>query len=692
MAADVAIGLRPLLAWLPSFPGKSWYHALSTAAAAMLAFYVSCALELDSPGSAAVTVLIVSSPLPGMVLSKGIWRLVGTAVGVLVSILLIACFAQSPAAFIVALAIWLGLCTYVSSLLRHFRAYAAVLAGYTISLVALPAADNPDQIFYLATGRIAVVTVGILCTALIKSLLVLQVGHRRLRPALEGALAATAEFAAQALDLEPGLPQRRRAVADRLIALDPLVLAAANESAETAQQAPAVRLFVSVLVNIVTLASSVRDALASLPPDGAVALAITPLRDMVRDLLRTLCGTAVFLSPATVQSLAAAREAAAALSVQLTVATAPETLDLLALAARLEDILEQLAFARDHLIGIEQGRTGRRITPVSYHRDSHAATINGLRAAIATMLAGAFWIATAWSAGSQMLAALLPVCALLGSTEHPEKASLAFTRGIALAAVCAFVCQFFLLARVDGFPLLVLMVAPFLVVACLYTTIPKHAGSATAFLIFFTTFTNLRNPMTYDIAAALNTDIAFILGSLCGVLVFRTFWPADPVRSARRLVAEVLRDLRDLAGPRRPPTLTMWETTMHDRLSRLSTRLAASPDRAAVVEGGMAAIHIGRDMMRAHRRLDGLSLPADPARSVDAAWRALRGLVAAPDMAAQAAKTAALRLLDAAGTETGDAERTGLLRAAGAFHEIELLLVRHRAFFTGSLPSEPEPA
>ena len=295
--------------WLPSFPAKAWYHAISTLVAAMLALYVSFALELDSPGSSVVTVLIVSSPLPGMVLSKGIWRIIGTLVGVIISIVLISCFAQSPPAFILSLAIWLGLCTYVSSLLRYFRAYAAVLAGYTISLVALPAADNPDLIFDLATGRIAVVTVGILCTALVKSLIVLNVGERRLKPALEGALAATAEFAAQALDLEPGLPQRRKAVADRLAALDPLILAAANESAATAQQAPAVRLYVSILINIVTLASSVRDALSTLPPDGPVAAAITPLRDMVRDLLRSLCGTSAFLSPATTRALAAARHA-----------------------------------------------------------------------------------------------------------------------------------------------------------------------------------------------------------------------------------------------------------------------------------------------------------------------------------------------------------------------------------------------
>jgi len=690
MTTDTALpARRPLL---PRFPAKARYHALSTLAAAMLALYVSFALELDSPGSSVVTVLIVSSPLPGMVLSKGIWRLIGTLVGLVISVVLIARFAQSPPAFLLSLAIWLGLCTYVSSLLRYFRAYAAVLAGYTISLVALPAVDNPDLIFDLATGRIAVVTVGILCTALVKSLLVLDVGERRLKPALEGALAATAEFAAQALDLEPGLPQRRKAVADRLAALDPLILAAANESAETAQQAPAVRLFVSILINLVTLASSVRDALATLPTEGAVAAAITPLRDMVRDLLRTLCGTAVFLSPATGDALIAARRATAGLSGNLALTIAPEMLDVLALAARLEDIVEQLQFARSHLIGIVQGRTGRGVTPVSYHRDKHAALINGLRAGIATLLAGAFWIVTAWPAGTQMLAAVLPVCALLGTSDYPEKAAAAFTRGIALGGVLALVCEFLLLAQVDGFPLLVVAFGPFIVAGCLYATLPKHAGSATAFLIFFTTFVGFRNPMQYDVAATLNTIFAFFLGSLCAFFVFRNLWPSNQLRAARRLITEVRRDLRDLAVRSPPASLTMWETTMHDRLSRLSTRLAGSPERASVVEGGMAAIHIGREMTRAKLMLGSLTLSVGTARSVDMAWRTLSGLTVAPDEAAQATKTAALRLLAESEQEPTPDERTGLMRAAAAHYEISLLLARHRAFFGGELPMPKEAA
>jgi uncharacterized membrane protein YccC len=688
MSAEAVAGTLPRL--LPYFPAKAWRHALTTFAAAMLALYVSFALELENPGSSVVTVLIVSSPLPGMVLSKGIWRMVGTLVGMLISIVLIARYAQAPDAFIIALGIWLGLCTYVSSLLRHFRAYAAVLAGYTISLVALPAVDNPDSIFDLATTRIAVVAVGILCTALVKSLLVLEVGERRLKPAIEGALTATTGFAAEALDLEPGLPERRRATAERLTQLDPMILAAANESALTAQQAPALRLLVSILLNLVTLASSVRDALATLPADGTVAHAITPLRDRVSDLLRSLSSTEVLLSPATAEALGAARQAAIDLPAGLGLATAPEKLDILALGARLEDMLEQLQLARDHLRYILAGRTGRSVTPVSYHRDQRAAVINGLRAAIATMAAGAFWIVSAWPSGTQMLAALGPVTTLLGASDSPEKASISFTHGMALAGICAVICDYLLLASIDGFPLLAVTLAPFIITACLYSTRPEHASSSTAFLVFFPTFLSLRNPMAYDLTATLNTVFAFVFGSLCGALAFSTLWPSNPIRAARRLAGQMRRDVRDLASKGPPEPQVKWETIMHDRLARLGARLSTSPERAAVVEGGMAAIHVGREIIRAHRMLAGLVLPPDAARSVEAARRALHGLAVAPDVAAQAATTAALRLLAASDEATVEPARTDLLRAAAAHHDMALLLTRHRDFFIGALPTAKE--
>ncbi|MEI9984959.1 MAG: FUSC family protein [Aliidongia sp.] len=265
------------------------------------------------------TVLIVSSPLPGLVLSKGIWRLIGTTIGTIMSVALIAIAAQAPALFLIWLAAWVGICTFVASYLRYFRAYAAVLAGYTLSIVALPAADHPDQIFELATSRLATVTIGVLSVALVKSVFSFGIGVVRIRPVLRSALLETAQFAADALDLAPDMLVRRRALADKLNALDPLVHAAASESAVTALQAPAIRLLIIILLKIATLAAGMYEQLATAEATGSLPLPLAKARNAVRDLHREMAEATRLLAPEAAERIAATQALLAAMSHELAI-------------------------------------------------------------------------------------------------------------------------------------------------------------------------------------------------------------------------------------------------------------------------------------------------------------------------------------------------------------------------------------
>jgi len=704
MSLDAAV-TAPARFWAPPiFPAATWYFALSTAAAAVLALYAAFVLQLDSPGSAMTTVLIVASPLHGMVLSKSLWRIIGTVIGLIMSIVLIAAADQAPWLFILWLGLWLGLCTFVSSYLRYFRAYAAVLAGYTVSLVALPAVEQPDQIFALATSRLAVVMIGILSLALVKSVFAFGIGRVRLRPALRGALLATGQFATRALELMPDLAQQRRVLAERLNALDPLVHAAANESAETALQAPSVRLFVMILFNITTLVAGMHDTLAAIEAAGALPAPLAAARAAVRDLVRALADADLLIGPAgaglveTVRQLLA--EKSAELAAELAAERNPAALQNLALAIRFEDIAEEIARARDTLIDIERGRSGRQVTPITYHRDTTQAVINASRGALATFAGGAFWIFSAWPSGSSMLSLLMVVSVLLGTADRPDLAALGFLRGILLAGLVAFACVFFVLTRIEGFPLLALTLAVVVTSAALISTLPKHTGSATAFLIFFSTFLGLGNPMPYAPIATLNFIGAAVVGAMVAVVAFRILWPANPERVVRRIMRSIVEDLGGLARRRDVPALTVWESRMVDRVARLGTRLAQSPRRPAVVEGGLAALQIGRELMRARRMLAPLHLPPALEASIERAREADHHMAASPERAAAATAQAVQDLLaaaTAAPSETGSTqvpadEAGALLRIAASLHAVSELLSRHRSFFQLTVLDETEAA
>lgn len=145
--------------------------ALKTLLGGGLALWLALRWGLEQPAWALMTAFIVAQPLSGMVVQKGLARLLGTLVGTVMSVLFIGLFAQTPWLFLLALALWLALCTACSTLLRSAWAYAFVLAGYTVAIIALPAVDHPLLVFDQAVARCTEICLGIVCATLTSALL-----------------------------------------------------------------------------------------------------------------------------------------------------------------------------------------------------------------------------------------------------------------------------------------------------------------------------------------------------------------------------------------------------------------------------------------------------------------------------------------------------------------------------------------
>lgn len=155
-------------------PGTSWSgiaFALRTTAASLIALYIAFLINLDSPKWAAMTVWIVAQANRGMTVSKARYRVLGTFAGTGMAVTLTALFAQAPELLLGALAVWVGLCTGVATALRNFRAYGAVLAGYTAAIITLDAAAAPSQIFDIAEARLIYILLGIGVEAVLSAIL-----------------------------------------------------------------------------------------------------------------------------------------------------------------------------------------------------------------------------------------------------------------------------------------------------------------------------------------------------------------------------------------------------------------------------------------------------------------------------------------------------------------------------------------
>src|SRR4029077_20179054 len=130
--------------WLDHQTVVGLAFAVKTFVASLLALYIAFWAGLDGPHWAFLIVFVVSQPDSGLVLAKSFYRILGTIAGVLVTIALVFGLAQYGELFIAAVAVWICFCNLAACAKRNFASYGFQLAGYTVAIIGIPAALNPN--------------------------------------------------------------------------------------------------------------------------------------------------------------------------------------------------------------------------------------------------------------------------------------------------------------------------------------------------------------------------------------------------------------------------------------------------------------------------------------------------------------------------------------------------------------------
>lgn len=451
--------------------GRDWYAALPlpwrtdslgyvlrSIGAAALALGLGLYLQLDSPFSAASTVLLLINPVQGAVVGKGWWRAVGTLVGTLAAFVLTALFAQKMLLFVVALGFWLGLCVGVMSLVRHFYATAAVVAGYTVCLALGPAMVEPEAAFEHIVTRASAVIVGVCCLSLVTVLFSRRTVSGRVRQRLvslcAAMLALVAARHAGAADGE--LERRRRTLAGEVYAVDDLLGVGRAESRVLSAALPAIR------GGLAALFSTLMEFRFAGETHWARRLAECELALPMADDLRLLGGQLErgeldFAGAA--RRLASLRGRLAAIRRGLPTDQADACREGLFME-RLDEQLDDLQAALRGFARLD-GRARADVRPAAFHRHYREALRNGARAWLAMLVGGALWFLSGWDQGPTLLAVLGPYCTLLAASPFPAEGTRNFIRGTLYAIPAALLCKFLLLPLINGLPLLLLCLAFF---------------------------------------------------------------------------------------------------------------------------------------------------------------------------------------------------------------------------------------
>ena len=182
------IGVRPII------------FSVNCYIATILTMFIAFSLDLKSPGWAMTTVYLTSQPLSGAMRAKAVYRVIGTFVGAAAMVAIVPNLVNAPELTTLAIMLWVALCVFVSLLDRTPRSYMFVLSGYTAALIGFPSVLAPDTVFDTAVSRVEEITLGVVCAAIVHSLIFPKSVFSAFEQKLRSAMARHAPLARRWLD------------------------------------------------------------------------------------------------------------------------------------------------------------------------------------------------------------------------------------------------------------------------------------------------------------------------------------------------------------------------------------------------------------------------------------------------------------------------------------------------------------
>ncbi|HEX3522482.1 MAG TPA: FUSC family protein [Stellaceae bacterium] len=134
-----------------------------------------------------------------------------------------------------------GLCVYAAGLLDGNRAYAAVLSGYTVALIAIQQLDTPQHVFASGVARGAAIAVGIVALAVVNDLLAAPDSHPQLALQLAALHRRVRDYAKAVIRDEATDPATAAGLLRDIAALRAEVASLATESASGSIRSAAAR-------------------------------------------------------------------------------------------------------------------------------------------------------------------------------------------------------------------------------------------------------------------------------------------------------------------------------------------------------------------------------------------------------------------------------------------------------------------
>jgi uncharacterized membrane protein YccC len=588
---------------MDAFNARNLGFATKTSAAAIAAILLALWFDLPNPGWAGMTVFLTSQQLgaaTGAVVSRAVYRSLGTLLGVAGMLIVIPAFIAAPELLIAGIAGWVALCLYVSLLDRSPRSYVFLLAGYTLPLVGMPLANNPSGLFDLSQWRAEEIALGATLSMAVHSVF----APSSVRPLLTAkARAVVAEarcWILQGLGPQPTDEAERRArerLGADLAELSTLAIHLRFEPGITQQDIATVSALEEQLLALLPLLAGVEERLSSIRVvDERLAAQVDAHLEAVRlHLETTLTRANAAEVSASGKSLVDAAQPELTCGQLLTIGAMDrlgELLDAWSECLTLSSHLEDPSLVPDDVIRrLPVGAHARTL-----HIDRKLAASSGFAAALAVGVAGALCWALGWDQGGPSIGLAAMCSSMFAYLDDPRPVLKVTVLAIVLAAPAAALYVFAVFPALDGHVGLALALAPFFFMSALYMATPKLGLPAFGLVLNAISLMSIQPVQNGDFMSFTASSIGLVLGATIALVVTSLVRVISVETSVRRILRASWSDLAALAEDRGSLSRTAWTSRMMDRVGLLLPRLAGT---SAVLRA------------RAERALDDLRLGAN---------------------------------------------------------------------------------
>ncbi|WP_110948816.1 FUSC family protein [Pseudomonas bohemica] len=521
----------------------AWLFAIKTCIAALITLYIALDLSLDRPSWAVTTVFIASQLYAGATVSKSVYRLLGTCLGAIASVVMVPNLVQTPELLCLALAAWVAGCLFVSLLDRSPRSYIFMLAGYSAAFICFPAINTPLSIFDLSVARVEEISLGVICSSLVHTLVmprfVQNLIDQKIDSWLDDAQYWWISFAASP---NANTPKPTQALTAKLAAYPSLLEAMgthlAYENAGGSKAERTVHHLVMCQSLLLPLIASIEQRLGIAERQG-----LTPpirVKELIHALPQCITSAEPTLQVQSARQIIAQMDGTAkgwdALFWQSLTLKIEELLDVLVSVHKLRSVL-RARFKLTEPVVLRQSRRPQL--------DLGLAALSALTAFCSVLAGCALWIATGWEDGASVPMIAAVACSFFAALDTPIPSMKLFLRYVLVSVVVTLVYTSVLLPLAGSFEMVALLLAPALIALGLLMANPATAFIGMVLSTNIATLIALNNQYSGDFVATLNGSLATVCGLVLTMAMMSLLRARTPTWRGHRIMMSALEDLQN---------------------------------------------------------------------------------------------------------------------------------------------------